>query len=147
MIIREIDYEKLGTGLYAAAESQFDLEHFIESILNVTNLEKLHNDFILNGTLPAGLLKGIYPDLNVQTLKRMFSTLKNLTNKFVKVLSKSERFDNHLFNMITQQALTPLNNIIQGVKDDKPKKFDDLIEIIVQNVNKVTMVRITFISL
>jgi hypothetical protein len=65
----------------------------------------------------------------------------------VQVLSKSERFDNYLFNMITQQALTPLNNIIQGVKDDKPKKFDDLIEIIVKNVNKVTMVGIRSIFL
>ena len=140
MIIREIDYEKLGIGLWSEAESHFDLEHFISSILNMTNIEKIHNDFLLNGTLPEWYLQSIYPGLNAKTLKRMFSTLKNLTNKFVQALSKSERFDNYLFNMITQQALTPLNNIIQGVKDDKPKKFDDLIEIIVKNVNKVTMV-------
>jgi hypothetical protein len=143
-IMREINYEKLGTGLWSAAESEFDLEHFIASILNVTSIEKVHNDFLTNGTLPEWFLKNIYPDLNVRTLQRIFSTLKNVTNKFVQILSKSERFDNYLFNMITQQALTPLNNIIQEVKQDKPKTFDGLVEIIVQNVNKVATVRRRF---
>lgn len=74
-------------------------------------------------------------------MQRMFLTLKNVTNKFIQILS---RYDNYLFNMITQQALTPLNNIIQGVKDDKPKTFDQLIEIIVNNVNRIVMVRCFF---
>ena len=139
-IIREVDYEKLGNGLWTTAENEFDLEHCIASIINMTHIDIIHDELLTNGTLPEWLLKGIHPDFNAQMMQRIFSTLKNVTNKFVQVLSKSERYDNYLFNMITQQALTPLNNIIQGVKDDKPKTFDQLIGIIVNNVNRVAMV-------
>jgi hypothetical protein len=140
MIIREIDYEKLIGGLWFAAESNFDLEHFVSSIINITNIDIIHEELLTNGTLPEWLLKNIHPELNSQIVQRVFSTLKNVTEKFIKVLSKSERFDNYLFNMITQQALTPLNNIIQEVKNDKPKNFDQLIEIIVNNLNTAAMV-------
>jgi hypothetical protein len=140
-IMREVDYEKLIGGLWSAAEKEFDLEHFIASVINQTNLDIIHDELFKNGTLPPWLLKSIHPALTVQKIQRILSTLKNVTHKFVQVLSKSERFDNYLFNLITQQALTPLNNIIQGVKDDKPKTFNQLIEIIVNNVNRVAMVR------
>jgi len=140
-IMREVDYEKLIGGLWSAAEKEFDLEHFIASVINQTNLDIIHDELFKSGTLPPWLLKSIHPALTVQKIQRILSTLKNVTHKFVQVLSKSERFDNYLFNLITQQALTPLNNIIQGVKDDKPKTFNQLIEIIVNNVNRVAMVR------
>jgi hypothetical protein len=139
-IMREIDYEKVGIGLWSAAESEFDLEHFIASIINKTHMDIIHDELIINGTLPEWLVKSIHPDLNVRTIQRIFSVLQNVTERFVQVLSKSERFDNYLFNMITQQALTPLNNIIQGVKVEKPKTFNQLIEIIVKNVNRVAAV-------
>jgi hypothetical protein len=130
-IMREINYEKLGSGLLYAAETEFDLEHFIASILNITRMEIIHEELFTNGTLPGWLLKKI---------QRTFSTLKNVTYKFVRIMSKSNRFDNYLFDTIIQQAMTPLSNVIQGVKDEKPKTFDQLIEIIVNNVNKVMTV-------
>jgi hypothetical protein len=139
-IMREVDYEKLISGLWSAAEKEFDLEHFLTNIINQTNLDIIHDEIFKSGSLPGWLVKSIHPNLTVQKVQQIFSTLKNVTHKFVQVLSKSERFDNYLFNMITQQALTPLNNIIQGVKDDKPKTFNQLIEIIVNNANRVAKV-------
>lgn len=140
LIVRGVDYEKLITGFMSAAESEFDLEHFIASILNKTRINAIHDEILTNGTLPEWFIKSIHPNLTAQTVKRIFSTLKNVSEKFVKVLSKSERFDNYLFNMLIQQALTPLSNILQNVKDEKPKTFDQLIKIIVNNVNKVAQV-------
>jgi hypothetical protein len=146
IIMREVDYEKVGSGLWSAAENEFDLEHWIASIINITNIDVIHDELLTNDTLPEWLLKSIHPDFDVEIMQKIFSTLKNVTNKFVQVLSRAERYDNYLFNMITQQALTPLNNIIQGVKEDKPKTFDQLIEIILNNVNRVTMVREIYFS-
>ncbi|CAF1602885.1 unnamed protein product [Rotaria sordida] len=143
IILREIDYEKLGSGLWSAAENSFDLEHFVTSIINITRIDKIHDELIKNGTLPEWLLKSIHPDLNSEKIQQIFSTLKNVTHKFVQVLSKSERFDNYLFNMITQQVLTPLNNIIQNIEESKPQTFNQLIEIIINNVNRVAMEQIT----
>jgi len=146
IIMREVDYEKVASGLWSAAENEFDLEHCIASIINITNIDVIHDELLTNDTLPEWLLKSIHPDFNVEIMQKIFSTLKNVTNKFVQVLSRAERYDNYLFNMITQQALTPLNNIIQGVKEDKPKTFDQLIEIILNNVNRVAMVREIYFS-
>ncbi|UJR13783.1 hypothetical protein I4U23_000793 [Adineta vaga] len=143
MIIREIDYEKLGNGILTTIETEFDLEHMIGSIINATHLDVIHDQLLTNGTLPEWLLKHLHPDLNTQMVERIFSTLKNVTNRVVTVLSRSERYDNYLFNMITQQTLTPLNNIIQGVKEDKPKTFDELLEIIVNNANRVATEQFT----
>ncbi|CAF3007497.1 unnamed protein product [Rotaria sp. Silwood2] len=143
IILHEIDYEKLGSGLWFAAESQFDLEHFVASIINITRMDIIHDELMTNGTLPEWLLKNIHPDINSHKIQQIFSTLKNVTHKFVRVLSKSERFDNYLYNMITQQALRPLNNIIQGVQESKPKTFNQLIEIIINNVNQVSSEQIT----
>ncbi|CAF4615200.1 unnamed protein product, partial [Rotaria magnacalcarata] len=41
--------------------------------------------------------------------------------------------------MVTQQALTSLNNIVQGVQKSKPETFNQLIEIIINSVNKAAM--------
>ncbi|CAF1163337.1 unnamed protein product [Adineta steineri] len=143
IIMREINYEKLGKGLWSTFESKFNLEDFITNIINITQLDVIHHELLSNGTLPEWLLKNLNPNLNIQIIERIFLTLKNVTDKFVKVLSKSERYDNYLFNMITQQALTPLNNIIQEMKQDKPSTLDQLIEIIINNINRVTMEQFT----
>lgn len=139
-IMREIDYEKLIGGLWSAVEKEFDLEHFLDSIITRSRLDIIHDELFHNGTLPAWLVKNIHHNLTVQTVERILSTIRNVTHKFVQVLSKSERSDNYLFNLITQQAITPLDNIVQGVKNEKPKTFNQLIEIIVNNVNRVAMV-------
>lgn len=140
-IMREIDYEKLLGGLWSAMEKDFDLEHFIDSIITRSRLNVIHDELFQNGTRPAWLVKNIHQNLTVQTVERILSTIRNVTHKFVQVLSKSERFDNYLFNLITQQAITPLENIVQGVKNDKPKTFSQLIDIIVNNVNRIATVR------
>ena len=141
LIVREVDQEKLIAGLWNAGSDSFDLEHFIDSLINRTHLDVLHEGLLSNGTLPDWLVKSIHPDLNSQLVQRMFATLRNVTSKFVRALSKSERVDNYLFNMIVQQALTPINSVIQKVKESKPKTFDQLIEIIVNNANRAIMVR------
>jgi hypothetical protein len=140
-VMREIDYEKLGSSLWYAAQAEFDLEYFIGSFINITHIDIIHDELITNGTLPDWLIKSIHPDLNVQTIHRMFETLKNLTSKLVTIISSSERLDDYLFNMIQNQALTPLGTIIQRVKDEKPATLDQLVEIVLNNVNKVIMVR------
>ncbi|CAF1352259.1 unnamed protein product [Rotaria sordida] len=45
-IMRDIDYEKLGKSLYYAAEVEFDFEHFIESIINITYIDTIHEELI-----------------------------------------------------------------------------------------------------
>ena len=140
-LMREVDYDKLGRSLWYAAEADFDLEHFASSVINVTHLDVIHDELIVNGTVPEWLIKNIHPELDVQTVNRMFYTLKNLTYKFVDIMTSSERLDDYLFNMIQQQALTPIGNIIQRVKDEKPETLDQLVEVILSNVNKVINVR------
>lgn len=141
VILQEIDYEKLGRGLKSAAEKDFDLEQFVVNIINITHMDIIHEELMTNGTLPEWLLKKIHPDLTNHEIHRTFSALKNITNQFVRAFSKSGRFDNFLYNMITQQALAPLSYIIQGVQESKPKTFNQLIEIIIDNFNKVAKVR------
>ena len=140
-IVREIDQEKLLVGLWNAAGDSFDLEHFIDSLINRTHLDVLQEELLSSGTLPDWFVKSIHPDLSSQLIQRMFATVRNVTSKFVRVLSKSERVDHYLFNMIVQQALTPISGVIQKVKESKPKTFDQLIEIIVNNANKAILVR------
>jgi hypothetical protein len=139
--MREIDYEKLGSGLWYAAEAEFDLEYVIASVINITHLDIIHEELITNGTLPDWLIKSIHPDLNVQTVQRMFDSLKNFTHVFVAIMNSSERLDDYLFNVTQNQALTPLGNIIRRVKNENPTTLDQLVEIILDDVNKVVMVR------
>ncbi|CAF3306363.1 unnamed protein product [Rotaria socialis] len=143
IVLQEIDYEKLGSGLWSAADNNFDLEHFIDNIINMTHMNIIHGELIVNGTLPEEFLQNIHPDLDGRKIQQIFSTLKHTINRFVQVLSTSERFDNYLFNMVTKQALTPLNNIIQRVQKSKPETFNQLIEIIINSANKAAMETMT----
>jgi hypothetical protein len=139
--MRKIDYEKLGTSLYYGAEANFDLEHFISSIINVTHMDLIHEELLTNGTVPDWLIKTIHPDLNVQTVHQIFEKVKNFTRNFVTIMSSTERFDDYLFNTIQQKILTPLGTIIQKVKNENPTTLDQLVEIILNNVNKVVTVK------
>lgn len=56
LIIREIDYEKLGKGFWSTAENEFDLEHCITSIINITHIDIIYNELLTNRTLPEWLL-------------------------------------------------------------------------------------------
>jgi hypothetical protein len=140
-IMRDIDYEKLGHSLWHSAETEFDLEYFISSFINITHMDVLHEELITNGTLPDWFIKSIHPDLNTENIHRMFLSLKNISEKFIKTMNSSERLDDYLFNLIQKQGLIPVGNIIQKIKDDKPTTLDQLIEIILNNINKIFMVK------
>jgi hypothetical protein len=142
--MREIDYEKLGSDLWYAAETEFDLEYLISSIINITHLDLIHEQLLTTGNLPDWLIKNIHSDLNVQTVQRMFELLKNSTRKFITIMSSSERLDDYLFNIIQQKAVKPLGDIVQKVKNEKPTTLDQLIEIILDNVDKVVKVKYFF---
>jgi len=142
--MREIDYEKLGSDLWYAAEAEFDLEYLISSFINMTHLDLIHGELLTTGNLPESLIKSIHPDLNVQTVQRMFELLKNSTRKFIATMNSSERLDDYLFNTIQQKALTPLGDIVQRVKNEKPTTLDRLVEIILDNVDKVVKVKYFF---
>jgi hypothetical protein len=139
--LSKIDYEKLGNSLWYAAEAEFDLEYLTSSFINITYLDIIHGEIITKGNLPDWLIKSIHPDLNVQIVQQMFETLKNMTRKYMTIMSSSESLDDYLFNMTHQQVLTPLGNIIERIKNENPTTLDQLIEIILNNVNKVVMVR------
>ena len=141
-IMRGIDYEKLGDTLWRSARAEFDVEQFIAGVVNVTRLDQIQQSLIVNGTLPDWFLEGIHPDIDVQRVHQMFATLKNFTAKFVRLLSNSQRLDEFLFTMIQQQALMPMTNIVQRIKDAKPTTLDQLIEATLNNVNKAISVRI-----
>jgi hypothetical protein len=139
--MREIDYEKLGSSLWYNAEAEFDLEYLISSIINITHIDLIHEEVIINGTLPDWLIKSLHPDINVKTVQRMFNSLKNFTLQFGTITNSSEQFENYLFNLIQQHALTPLGKVIQKVKNENPTTLDELVEIVLDNVNKVVMVK------
>ncbi|CAF0905621.1 unnamed protein product [Adineta steineri] len=141
--MRNIDYEKLGSSLWYAAEAEFKLKDFTSSIINITRIDTIYEELITNRTLPEWLIKSIHPNINVQIGHQMFETFQNLTNKFIDIMNSSENLDNYLFNIIQQQVLIPLGTIIQRVKDDKPTTLDHLAEIILNNVNKVVMEKFT----
>jgi hypothetical protein len=140
-IMREIDYEKLGSTLWYAAEAEFDLQRFIASVINITYADIVYEEFVTKGTLPDWLIKSIHPDVNVQTVHRMFARVENFTHEFVRIMNSSKQLDDYLLNIIQQQALTPLGNIIQRIKVEKPTTLDRLTEIILDDVNKVVNVR------
>ncbi|CAF1541633.1 unnamed protein product, partial [Adineta steineri] len=72
IIMREIDYEKLGKGLWSTFESKFNLEDFITNLINITQLDVIHHELLSNGTLPEWLLKNLNPNLNIQIIERIF---------------------------------------------------------------------------
>jgi hypothetical protein len=144
--MRGIDYEKLGGDLWYAAEAEFDLEYFISTIINMTHLDLIHEQLLTTGNLPDWLIKNIHPDLNVQTVQRIFELMKNYTRKFITIMNSQENLDNYLFNTIQQQALTPLGDIIQRINNEKPTTLDRLVEIILDNVDKIVKVKYFFFS-
>jgi hypothetical protein len=144
--MHEIDYEKLGSSLWYSAEAEFDLEYIIASIINITHIDLIYEEVIINGTLPDWLIKSLHPDINVQTVQRMFNSLKNFTLQFATITDSSEGLEDYLFNLVQQHALTPLTKIIQKVKNENPITLDHLVEIILDDVNKVVMVKDIFIS-
>jgi hypothetical protein len=76
----------------------------------------------------------------------MFNSLKNFTLQFATITDSSEGLEDYLFNLVQQHALTPLTKIIQKVKNENPITLDHLVEIILDDVNKVVMVKDIFIS-
>ncbi|CAF3339985.1 unnamed protein product [Rotaria sp. Silwood1] len=141
--MRSIDYEKLGSSIWHAVESEFDLEYLFSNLINITHIDMIHKELLNKGTLPDWLIKSIHPDINVQAVHRMFEDIKNFTRKFIIIMNSSESLDDYLFNMVQQQVLTPLEKVIQKLKDEKPTTLDQLVEIILNNVNKIIMERLT----
>ncbi len=139
--MHEIDYEKLGNSLWYSAEAEFDLEYIMASIVNITHIDLIHDEIIANGTLPAWLIKSLHPDLNVQTTQQMFNSLKNYILKFGTILNSSQNLEGYLFNIIEKHILTPLGKISQRIKTENPTTLDHLVEIILDNINKVVMVQ------
>ncbi|CAF1541725.1 unnamed protein product, partial [Adineta steineri] len=72
IIMREINYEKLGKGLWSTFESKFNLEDFITNLINITQLDVIHHELLSNGTLPEWLLINLNPNLNIQIIERIF---------------------------------------------------------------------------
>ncbi|CAF0785331.1 unnamed protein product [Rotaria sp. Silwood1] len=141
--MRSIDYEKLGSSIWHAVESEFDLEYLFSNLINITHIDMIHKELLNKGTLPDWLIKSIHPDINVQAVHRMFEDIKNFTRKFIIIMNSSESLDDYLFNMVQQQVLTPLEKVIQKLKDEKPTTLDQLVEIILNNANKIIMERLT----
>lgn len=140
-LLRGVDQEKLAMGIWHAASKEFDLEHFISNIINRTQLDTLHEQLMSNGTLPEWVLKVIHPQLNNRILQGIFLTIKNVTMKFIRVIHQYERVDRYLFNMIIDQALTPINSVIRKVQQGKPKNFDQLLETLASSANQAVLVR------
>lgn len=139
--MRKADYEKLGNSLWYAAEAEFDLEYIMSSLINITHLDLIYEEVIIQGTIPDWLVKSIHPNLDVQIIQQMFDSLKNFTRNFVTVMNSTERLDNYLFNTIQNKLLNPLGNVLQKVKNEKPTTLDQLVEIILNNLNKIIMVK------
>ncbi|CAF3500605.1 unnamed protein product [Rotaria sp. Silwood2] len=112
----------------------------------MTHIDMIHEELLNTGTLPDWLIKSIHPDLNVRVVHRIFEEIKNFTRKFITIMNNSESLDEYLFNMIQQHVLTPLGKMIQKLKDEKPTTLDQLVEIILNDVNKIIMERLTTTS-
>jgi hypothetical protein len=142
--MREIDYEKLGSSLWYSAEAEFDLEYIIASFVNFTHIDSIYEQVVINGTLPDSLIKSLHPDLNVKAVQKMFNSLKNITHRFASTVNSSEQLESYLYNVTQQHILTPMGKIIQQVKSENPTTLDELVEIILDNANKVVMVKERF---
>ncbi|UJR33439.1 hypothetical protein I4U23_020884 [Adineta vaga] len=137
--MRNVDYEKLGRSLWHAAETEFDLEYIISSFINVTQIDTIHNEIVTTGVLPDWLIKRIHPDLNVRTVDHIFESLKNISQKFLIIMNSSDNLDQYLYQTVQQQALKPMEHIIRRIRTEQPTTLDQLVEIILDNVNKVVM--------
>lgn len=139
--MRKIDYEKLGSSLYYSAEAEFDLEYMITSIINITHIDLIYEQLITNGTLSASLIKGLHPDINVQTVQQLINSVRSFIQRFGTITNSTQLLEEYLFNGIQQYALTPLGKMIQEVKSKNPTTLDQLVEIVLDNLNKVVMVK------
>ncbi|CAF1298115.1 unnamed protein product [Adineta ricciae] len=144
--LHNVDYEKLGRSLWHAVEAEFDLEYIVSSFINVTQLDTIHNEVVTTGVLPDWVVKRIHPDLNAQTVDRIFGQLKNISQKFLTIMNSSNSLDHYLYETIRQQGLVPMENILQRIKVEQPTTLDQLVEIILNNVNKVVMEKLSAIN-
>ena len=140
-LMREIDYEQFGQSLWYALESEFNLERFIHSILNITHIDIIYEDIVTNGTVPDWFVKSIHPDVDTHAVNRMLASLKNFTGQAFSVMSSSAKLDEFLFKMVQDKLLKPFATVIQRVKQEKPATLDQLVEIILSNLNRVINVR------
>ena len=139
-LMRDLDYEKLGNTFWFAAETEFDAERFIASIVNITHIDLIHQEFIANGTVPNWLITNFHAELSADRVNSMISQLRNYTFEMVRIISNPDRLDNYLFETIQDQFLVPLGTVIQRVKNEKPTSLDQLVELLLSNVNKVITV-------
>lgn len=139
--MRELDYEKLGSSLYYSAEAEFDLEYIVTSLLHITHLDLIYEELITNGTLSPALIKSLHPDINVQTVQKALDSAKNFLQQFGKTMNSTQNLEEYLFEKVQQYALTPLGKMVQEVKKENPTTLDQLVEIVLNNLNKAVMVR------
>ena len=139
--MREVDYEKLGSSLYYNAEAEFDLEYIITSLLHITHLDLIYEELITNGTLSPALIKSLHPDINVQTVQKILDSSKNFIQQFGKTMNSTQNLEEYLFEKVQQYALTPLGKMIQEVKKENPTTLDQLVEIVLNNLNKAVKVK------
>lgn len=139
--MREVDYEKLGSSLYYSAEAEFDLEYVVTSLLHTTHLDLVYEELMTNGTLSPALIKSLHPNINVETVQKALEWAKNFLRQFAKTMNTTQNLEEYLFEKVQQYALTPLGKMIQEVKKQNPTTLDQLVEIVLDNLNKVVMVR------
>lgn len=139
--IRSLDHEKLSHAMLKSVQSNFDLEHLIESSINHTQMSAIHDQLLHGEQLPEWLLTSIHPNLTNSVVRRMKSTIQNLTEKFIKIFSKFERVDSFMFNILMQQTLIPMNHVVERVKERKPKNFDQLLETMINTTKQILTVR------
>ena len=134
-IVRGIDQEKLAIGFFNAASKEFDLEYFVANLINRTNLEKLHDDLLINGTLPEGLLKTFHPDLNQRVFQRFISTIKNFTTKLFLTIRKNEQQQNFFFKILLDKSLSSMKNFVDKLQRSNAKTFDEFFESFANKTN------------
>ena len=144
--MRQIDYEKLGSSLYYSAEAEFDLEYVVASIINITHIDLIYEGLITNGTLSASVIKSLHPDINVQTVQQLIGSIRNFIRQFGTIMNSTQSLEEYLFKIIQQYGLTPLGKMITEVKNGNPTTLDQLVEIVLDNLNKAVMVKIKFCS-
>lgn len=143
--MRNLDYENLGSSLWYAAKAELNSERFIYNLINMTNLNLDYEELVNKSTLPDQLIESIHPSLNAQVVQRMLKEIKAFANKFITRMNSTENLEDYLFNMTQEKILIPFGKTIERIKTEKPATLDQLIEIILNDVNKVVRVKFLFI--
>lgn len=138
-IMQDIDYEQLGRTFYFALENEFDLEYLVSSFVNLTHFDTIYDALILNETLPDWLITSLHPDLNVPIVQQMFNSLKDSLKTLKTNINDAKHFDEFLFNLIQKKTLLPLENIVRKIKNQNPATLDQLVNIILEDINKIVM--------